>query len=400
MVNPVSEIAKKASQRSRLMEMLEGRKRILPRSVMRKDGEAPKVSKLAMFIGGRLSSKEKTYFAKRLSFLIRAGLPILDSLNIIRKQTKSKAKASIFDTLIVDVANGQFLFESLAKFKNVFGIFAVNIIRVGESSGVLSQNLNYLAEELKKRHAVKQKVVGALVYPIFITIATLGLTGLLTIFIFPKIQPIFDSLHVTVPLSTRVLIWASNFVRSWGLITGAVLVFIFGGVGILINKFDRVKIVFDRVLLHIPFTGTIIQTYNVTNICRTMGLLLKSGVTAVESLSVTAETTSNLIYRNEIKRAMEFVVRGERIGDSMSHKGSVFPDMVSDLITIGESTGDLSNTFMHLSEHFESELDELVKNLSSSIEPVLMITMGLLVGFVAVSVITPIYQITQNLHPK
>ncbi len=172
----------------------------------------------------RLTNKEQIFFVKRLSFLTRAGVPILESLRMLR-HFRSKQKTRLFDRVIGDVENGQSLATSLAKFDYVFGNFAVNIIRVGESAGILDQNLNYLADELKKKQELRHKIISALVYPGFIVLATLGIVTLLLTFVFPKVLPVFSSLKMTLPWSTRFLIAASNFIIKDGLflLAGAAL---------------------------------------------------------------------------------------------------------------------------------------------------------------------------------
>jgi type IV pilus assembly protein PilC len=348
----------------------------------------------------RFSIKEQTLFAKRLSFLVKAGVPLIEGLHLIRKQTKSKAKGKVYDAVIKDIANGQFLATSLGKFKNLFGEFTINLIRIGERSGILSQNLNYLAEELTKKHALKRKVIGALIYPIFITVATLGVTGMLTVFIFPKIMPIFISLHVDLPLTTRVLLAISNYLQAWGLFTLALSIVFLIAVLIVRARVERVRYFGDYALLHLPIAGSIARSYNIANFSRTLGLLLKSGIHIGEALSITGDTTPNLVYRAAYMRLAASVTKGEQVSRGLEREQNLFPDMLSHMVSIGESTGNLITTLIYLSELYEGEVEEQTKTLSSSIEPVLMIVMGLLVGTIAVSVITPIYDITQHLQPK
>ncbi len=348
----------------------------------------------------RFSVKEQTLFAKRLSFLVKAGVPLLDCLHLIRKQTRSRAKVKVYDAVIKDVANGQYLSTSLGKFKRLFGEFAVNIIRVGENSGILSQNLAYLADELTKKHALQRKVIGTLVYPIFITVATLGVTSILTVFIFPKLMPIFTSLHVELPWTTRALIATSDFLRNDWLWLILAIILVFTAWFVLRAQFVVVRYFGDRLLLNIPLAGSIARSYNLTNFCRTLGLLLKSGVHLSEAMNITAQTTRNLVYRGACERIAKCIVKGEPISRQLEKEKKFFPDILTHMVAIGEQTGNLSATFIYLGELYEGEVDELTKSLSSSIEPVLMIVMGILVGTIAVSVITPIYAITQHLQPK
>jgi type II secretory pathway component PulF len=348
----------------------------------------------------RFSVKEQMLFAKRLSFLVKGGVPLVECLHLIRKQTKSKGKGLIYDSVIRDVSSGQYLSSSLAKFKGLFGDFAINLIRVGENSGVLSQNLAYLADELQKKHALRRKVIGALIYPMFITIATLGVTGVLTAYIFPKLMPIFTSLHVELPLTTRMLIAVSAYLRDWGIYTIFGLIAVGIVFFILRARFERLRYLTDALILKLPLVGTMMQAYNLTNFCRTLGLLLRSGLQFTESLIITAETTPNRVYRAACMRLADHVMKGEPVSRGLERRPELYPMMLVHMVAIGESTGNLSASFVYLAELYEGEVEEQTKSLSSSIEPVLMVVMGLLVGLIAVSVITPIYSITQHLQPK
>ncbi len=350
------------------------------------------------FFRGGFSIKDQQHFAQRLAFLVKAGVPILQSLRILLEQTKSVHKKKIFESLITDVSQGQYLSTSLNKFKNIFGDFAVNIIQVGETSGILSENLNYLADELKKKRALRQKIQGALVYPVFITVATVGITILLTAYIFPKILPIFESLHIKLPWTTRVIIVLSDFSHRYGLLLSVVIVAFIIGLFVTRKKVAKVRFFVDKLLLKIPIVGHIAESYNMTNFCRTLGLLLKSGISITTGLEITARTTTNMVYKKEYERMFQNVNQGERISVYINSTRGLFPDILAHMIAIGETTGNLSDTLLYLSEFHEREVDDLTRNLSNSIEPLLMISMGLVVGFVAVSIITPIYEVTQNLH--
>lgn len=352
------------------------------------------------FFGRRFTLKEQIFFTKRLSFLVRAGVPILEGLSIIQTQTKSPAKARIFETLITDVSNGQYLSSSISKHPHFLAEFGVSIIRIGETSGILEQNLTYLADELAKKSALQKKVLGALVYPIFITVATLGVTGLLTVYIFPKIMPIFTSLHVTLPLTTRILIAVSAYLRVWGLLTIAVLILLVVLFFFLRTRYVEVQAKSDSLLLHLPLAGAIARSYNLANFCRTMGLMLRSGIPIATAMEITADTTPNLMYRRAYRELAECLKKGEPMSRNLNLDTFLFPSIVTHMIAVGEKTGSLSQTLMYLADMYELEVDDLTKNLSSSIEPILMLIMGLLVGLIAVSVITPIYAITQHLSPR
>lgn len=344
----------------------------------------------------KISTQEKIIFIKNLAVMIKAGIPILDSLRMLQAQSKSESMIQILTQISEDVAGGHSLASSLQKFNTVFDDFIVNLIKVGEISGILYQNLNYLAEELKKKQELKRKVLGAFIYPIIIMVATFSITSFLVIYIFPKILPVLKGLKGELPWTTKALIFLSDTFVNYGyLILGVTISIII--LGWLIMKIENVRFMSHKLLLYLPLIGDMSRDYNIANFCRILAMLLKSDVKVVEALSITADTTNNLIYRKEFQQISHGISRGEEIFKYMEKNPHLFPLMLSQLIAIGESTGNLNDTLVYLSEFYEAKFDDTVKTLSVVLEPLLMVAMGTIVGFVAISIITPIYAITQNL---
>jgi len=341
---------------------------------------------------------EQILFAKRLGMILRSGTPILQGLELLDKHTTSRSVSCVYQTLSRHIAKGQPLSSGLGKFPSIFGEFAVHIVGVGETTGTLPDNLNYLAEELKKKQTLKKKVMGALIYPILIVLSTTGIAALLTVYIFPKITPIFKSFHAALPLSTKILIAVSGFLIKDGL-------WLLFGLGIfavlffLLLRVRRFHYWYDRFLLTVPIIGKIICYYNVVNITRTLGLLLRSDVRVVEAFEIVAKSTKNPVFRRAMESAATHALRGQLIAHQFKERAQIFPPMVAQMIAVGESTGNLSESLVFCAEMYEEELSDLTKNLTNMLEPILMIVMGLIVGFVAISIITPIYGITQNLTP-
>jgi len=358
---------------------------------------APPTQKRQMFM--RLSLKEQILFIKRLSTLIKSGIPLLTALNMVRGQSKSRTWKIIMDSVIKDAENGQYLATSLGKFRKIFGELTINIIEIGEVSGTLAENLEYLADELKKKQVLRRKVIAASVYPIFIVLATFGIMILLTVFIFPKLLPLFKSVNFDLPWTTKALIFISNlFVFHGWVIAIAFIALVFLVLLMLQNRI--IRFYYDRILISLPIVGSIAKGYNMTNITRTIGLLLRSGVNIVRAVKITANTTVNKAYRKELEELIEKLTKGELISSHMNLNPKLFPSITTQMVAVGESTGRLSETFMYLANMHEEEVDDLTKNLANIIEPMLLILMGVLVGFVAISIITPIYGITQHLNPK
>jgi len=346
----------------------------------------------------RMPLREQILFAKRLGLLTRSGVPIVKALRMIQSQAGTRSSRYVLGRVTADVESGQALSVGMDKFKQVFGHFAVNLVRVGEVGGNLNTNLNYLAEELRKQQELRRKVVSALVYPIFIVIATLGIAVLLTAYVFPKIMPIFQSFNFRLPITTRILIAVSSFMSDyWYYLLGGLVVVVISG--LLLRQVRSVKLRFDRLILRLPLLGSLFESYQLANFTRTLGLLLKSDVRIIEALHIVAGTMTNLAYHDELQSMAENLTGGTKISDYMELRPKLFPPILRQMIAVGETTGNLSETLLYLSEMYEDELNNQTKNLSTSIEPVLMIFMGFLVGFIAISIITPIYGITQNLHP-
>ncbi len=344
------------------------------------------------------SVSDRVFFAKRLSFLVGSGLPIMESLKMLSEQTKSKGQKKIFENVLRNVANGEELSKSLNRFPEIFGKFAINLIRVGETAGTLNQNLDYLAEELKKRQLLRRKMISTLVYPIFITGATLAITAFLVLYLFPKIMPVFISMKIALPFSTRVVMGLSNFLLHHG-ITLVISIIILMIVWLIsLKSSEKLRFLFDKFLLKLPIIGNIIKEYNIANGARTLGLLLKSGVQLNIALSITALTTENLVYKKEWAVMEQDTNRGENISEHLQHSTALFSEIFGQMISVGEKSGNLSDSLIYLSEFYENEVDEFSKELSSLVEPVLMVFMGLIIGFIAISIITPIYDITQHLH--
>jgi type IV pilus assembly protein PilC len=340
--------------------------------------------------------QEKVLFARHLAVGIKSGMSLQDSLKLIASQTKSTSFKKILAVIMTDTANGMYLSTSMDKYAGVFGQLFVNIVRVGEQSGTLTENLAYLAVELKKKQQLRSKIRGAMIYPAVIMVATLGIVMTLMIGVFPKILPVFSNLKITLPITTRILIATSNFMTSYTFyIIGGIFAFIIL-MGV-ISRYEWFKHSWDHLLLKLPIVKGILVKVNAASIARVLGLLLKSGVQVIESVNITAEALDNRVYRHELRTAGETLRRGDFFSIYLSKNPDMFPPIFTNMIQVGENTGNLTENLEYLSQFYEEDVDEVLKNLNSIIEPFLLLFMGLLVGFIALSVITPIYSISQTL---
>ncbi len=344
----------------------------------------------------RLSAQDKIDFARHLSITIKASLPIFECLKIIRKQARTKLFAKILDQVLMDVNNGMFLADALARYEHMFGEFFINVVRIGEASGTLGPNLLYLSGELQKSQSLRSKIRSAMIYPIILLVATVGIISFLMIVIFPKIIPVFASLRVTLPLSTKILIKVSDFVSGNALFVGIGAVALI----VLIKALFMVKgirALFDKFLFLIPVVSRLNINYNIANLTRIMGILLKSGIGIVDAVVITSKTFRSAVYRDALAAAADKIRTGEQFATYLMTRKKVFPPLAVSMIEIGENTGSLEENLFYLAEYYTEELDTSLKNLTVLMEPLLLLFMGLLVGFVAISIITPIYSITQGI---
>jgi type II secretory pathway component PulF len=341
-----------------------------------------------------VSLQEKILFTKNLALALRSGVSLVNSLKLVAAQARTRSFKKILASLLEDANRGVFLSDSLAKFRGVFGELFINIIRVAETSGTLPENLIYLGDELSKRSALRKKVKGALIYPIIILIATIVIAVAMLVFVFPKITPLFLNAKVELPLTTRILIGLSDAVSKYGIFIGI-------GIGVLIAGIrslliiQPVRFIYHEMLFYVPLFKNAIINYNMANFTRTLGLLLKSGVRITEAIDITASTLTNLVYSRELKQAADHVRKGEFLSRYLAARSRFFPIMMVNMLEVGENTGNLTENLTYLAEYYENEVDDFTKNLSSILEPILLLVMGGVVAFIALSFITPIYQLTR-----
>ncbi|MBI1838959.1 MAG: type II secretion system F family protein [Candidatus Colwellbacteria bacterium] len=347
----------------------------------------------SLFLSVPLS--EKVLFTKHLSMMSKSGMSTVESIRLIKRQVRSRGFAKILDKVIFEVENGQSLSAAFGLFKNTFGELFVSILGLGETSGTLSQSLDYLSSELKKSQQLKSKIRSALIYPAIVMFFTIGVVIALVFFVLPKLLSIFSSLSVGLPISTRILIFSANLIRNYYLFIGGAIIFSVVAC-IMLLRLPAIKHAVHRFMLVLPIIGRISKDYNMAAMTRTLGLLLKSGMKIVESVSTTSGIVSNSVYQRALKEAAEEIKKGEPLHKYLEKRSGIIPPTVAYMVEVGEKTGNLDTNLLYLAEFYENEVDETMKNLSSILEPALLVLMGAIVGFVAISIITPIYQISQG----
>lgn len=336
-------------------------------------------------------------FTKHLATMYKAGIPLTESLETLILQTKSAKFKQVLQGTLADVDNGQSLAKALAKYPKIFDDFYISLINVSEESGTLEDNLEFMAGQLTKDNSLRKKIRGALVYP-GIVVGIMVLMGVfISFFILPKLIDFFSSFDIELPFTTKVLLFIANAFKYHGLliIVSAVSLVVVFRIAITLAP---VKRTWHRVLLKMPIFGQLIAFGQVARFTRNLGTLIKSGVPIAKSLDITAETMSNLKFEKDLKAIASRLTKGKNIASAMENPEYwEFPPIVSKMISVGEKSGKLDEVLLYLSNFYEDEIDDLSKNLSTILEPVLLVIIAVMVGFVALSIISPIYQLTGSI---
>lgn len=342
----------------------------------------------------RVKEQELIVFSHNLSAMMKAGLALSRGLSIQERQTKNPAFKKTLKTLIDEISRGSTLSAGMAKFPKVFSPIFVSMVRAGEESGKLSDSLLVVGDQLEKSYLLKKKIKGALIYP-SVVIATLIIIGVLMfIYVVPTLTATFKELHTELPTSTKIIMWISDFLSNH-LLVGIIIVagLIAGFIGMLRTK--RGRRAFETVTFRLPVVGTLVRQSNAAHTARTLSSLLSSGVDMLEAINITKDVLQNSYYKEMMTLAGERVQKGIPLSSVFS-ENDIYPLLVSDMIEVGEETGKLSEMLLNLALFYENEVDEATKNMSTIIEPILMVVIGASVGFFAVSMISPMYSVMSN----
>lgn len=348
-----------------------------------------------VIIGG-VSDIDILLFSKHLSITLKSGLTLIEGLEILTDQAKGRMK-KVLEDILDTVKSGEAFHTALEKYPKYFSPIFVNMVRSGEVAGTLDESLHRISIQLNKANSLRKKIRAAMIYPIMVFIAVFGLGMSVAIFVLPKILPLFKTLDIELPLTTRMLIKIAEVFEAHGFLIGIGLFVSFFGL-MWFLKLNAIKPFTHRVILKLPIIKTIVTNINLERFTRIFGTLLDSGLTIDHSLRITAEATENRVYRKAILSLIPQVEAGNTLEMSISKYPKLFPIITTRMIGVGEGTGNLDSTLTYLAGFYEDLVDEATKNLSTIIEPVLLIIIGIVVGTVAISILGPIYQITGNIR--
>lgn len=372
-----------------------GKNNITPIVITKDKSLFGKIPSINLF--DHFSLGDKMMFCEEISTLINSGVPLAQSISIIKEQSSKGTMKRITEGLLKDIEGGQSLSGAMEKQSKYFSPVFINMVRSGETGGTLDKTLEELAAQTQKDHELVSKIRGAMTYPVVILTAMIGAVIFLMIKVVPSIAGLFEELGAKLPLSTRILIATSRSMLKYGIFMaiGGVLVVV--GVYFAFQKVEPLKRGLHLAILKLPIIGKISLKFNLARFARTLGTLLGSGVTVLEALDIVSYSTKNVIFSSEVRKVAEKVKNGAPLGDPMK-QSKVFPIMVSQMVGVGEETGNLDKMLIKVAEFYERQIENFTKNISSIIEPVIMIVVGIAIGFIVISIITPIYTATQNIN--
>ena len=338
---------------------------------------------------GSIKMRDIVIFTRQFSTMINAGLPLVQALDILAKQTENKVLAATTRDIVFDVESGHTVADALAKHPKAFSELYVNMVAAGEAGGILDTILMRLATFMEKNDALVRKVKGAMIYPAVIMSVAVIAIAVLLIFVIPVFESMFAGVGLALPLPTRIVIGASDFLRGfWWAVGGSIA----AGVWLFRRYYATSggKLTIDRAMLRFPVLGDVLRKSAVSRFTRTLGTLISSGVSILDGLEITAKTAGNRVIQDAIMQSRASIAGGDTIAAPLQ-KSQVFPPMVISMIAVGEQTGGLDEMLSKIADFYDEEVDAAVSGLLSLLEPIMIVFLGVIVGGMVVAMYLPIF---------
>lgn len=345
----------------------------------------------------RVKVDEQIMFTKNLSGMLKAGLSLARALSVLEKQTKNKTLNNILGSIRKEIDRGETFSDSLAKFPKVFSHLFVSMVRAGEESGNMSGALSEIGMNLEKANVITKKVKGALMYPSVILGVMVIIAALMFAFVVPTLAKTFEDVGGNLPASTQLIINIGNlFSQHFALMMIGLFGFGFGFIKLVRAKFMGPYI--DKIVVKLPLIGTLVKELNTARTARTLSSLITSGVPITRAIEITEDVVQNIYYKKVLAGARISVEKGSNFSDSFKKATDLYPVMMGEMMEVGEETGKLSDMLLEIALFYETEVENKTKNLSTIVEPLLMVIIGAAVGFFAVSMISPMYSVMDTIN--
>ncbi len=353
-------------------------------------GKAQPVETLSAKVSGKIRSKDITIFSRQLASLIKSGVPVLRGLRIIDEQADNPSFKRVLDDIHASVKDGASVSDALSKYPKIFSSLYVAMVRSGEAGGTLQEVLIRISDHRQKQEEILSRVRTALAYPALMALVGLGTIIFMIAFVMPRLMKIFSRMGQELPLPTRIVIKISHDVQQngvWIIIGLVVFVFLFQKLG----KSRAQRLLLSRLRLRLPIWGDFVLKSELARFSRTMELLIHSNIAILQAIKTAVPTLDNEIIKNELTRCAKDLEEGASFGKSLE-KSKIFPGFMTSLLIVGEESGKLDNALAEIASSYERDTDEAIKVLTSLMEPLMILSMGLVVGFIVVAMLLPIFQ--------
>lgn len=357
----------------------------------------PRKSYLSFFtfiLSKKVPIKDLVIFFRQMAVMLNANMPLVRALRILIKQNQNEYFRTVLAGLADEVDGGSTLSAAMEFYEDIFSKFFVNIIRSGETSGRLSEVMNYLADQKEKDYDLESKVRGAMLYPAFIVTVLIVVAFIVITFVVPNITAVLIESGATLPILTRILIESSNFLRSYWWLIMLVVAALIGG-GIYEIRTPPGRALFDEIKLRLPIFGLIYRNIYLVRICRSFATLVKGGVPIAISLVIVRDVVDNVVYERVLDEASRSVEEGNQISESFLTSPYI-PSIMSQMVMVGEESGKLEEILERIADFYSREIDNTVRNLSNLIEPIIMVVLGVAVGLFVAAVILPMWQLSSS----
>ena len=342
----------------------------------------------------RVKSQELVIFSRQLAVLFDAQVPLVQALRTLSDQSSPVFKKIIME-IGSDVDSGTAFSQSLEKFPKVFSFFYISVVKAGEASGRLQEVLNYLADHEEKSYDLNKKVKGALTYPIFIVVSLVVVGAVMMVFVVPQLTSVLQESGQELPFLTQVIIGLSNFIRNYWWLGLIIITALSGGIWYWLGTKSG-KNLWDRIKLHLPIFGGLFTKIYIARFAENLGTLIKGGIPIIQALTITGDVVGNSLYQDVIIKAREEVRRGSTINSAFLAEKSI-PPMVAQMISIGEQTGKLDLLLSKVASFYQKDVDNLVENMTSLIQPILILILGAAAGVLVAGILLPIYNLSSGL---
>lgn len=353
------------------------------------------LEKLSEMNVGGVPMNEKVVFMRQLATMVGAGLPLVQSIEILQAQAQNKAFQIALKNIVDGIRGGSNLADAMEKQAGVFDEITINLVRVGEETGKLEEIFIRLADDMEDQRTFRSKVQSAMVYPVIIILVMVVVVGILLVTMVPQMTDMYAEFDAELPLPTRMMVWLSDvLINYWWLV--AFIVAIIVGSYIAYRKSPAGREITDSLMLKIPVFGKLMQDVQVADFTRTFELMMSSGIDITKALEVTAASLSNIMFRKTVEGTIKKVEKGVPLAVPISEDPN-FPIIVSQMIAVGEETGKVDVILGKLNEYYTEEVNHTVNNLTALLEPIILVVMGVVVGFIAISIYLPIFQIGETM---